>query len=36
VAATGHVRNASITRFDGSSGRLVLDSYNTVEHLPPA
>ncbi|HEV8567121.1 MAG TPA: histidine phosphatase family protein [Actinoplanes sp.] len=36
VAATGHVRNASITRFDGSSGRLVLESYNTVEHLPPA
>jgi broad specificity phosphatase PhoE len=36
VAATGHVRNASITRFDGSSGRLVLDGYNTVEHLPPA
>jgi 2,3-bisphosphoglycerate-dependent phosphoglycerate mutase len=36
VGATGHVRNASITRFDGSSGRLVLDRYNTVEHLPPA
>lgn len=36
VAATGHIRNASITRFDGSSGRLVLDRYNTVEHLPPA
>jgi probable phosphoglycerate mutase len=33
VAATGGVRNASITRFDGSSGTLVLDSYNTVEHL---
>jgi probable phosphoglycerate mutase len=36
VAATGHVLNASITRFDGSSGHLVLDSYNTVDHLPPA
>jgi 2,3-bisphosphoglycerate-dependent phosphoglycerate mutase len=35
VAATGPVRNASITRFDGSSGRLVLDRYNTVDHLPP-
>jgi broad specificity phosphatase PhoE len=33
VAATGHVRNASVTRFDGSSGRLVLDRYNTVDHL---
>jgi 2,3-bisphosphoglycerate-dependent phosphoglycerate mutase len=33
VAASGPVRNASITRFDGSSGRLVLDGYNTVEHL---
>ena len=34
VAAAGPVRNASITRFDGSSGRLVLDGYNTVDHLP--
>ncbi|WP_305786465.1 histidine phosphatase family protein [Symbioplanes lichenis] len=34
VAAAGFVRNASITRFDGSSGRLVLDRYNTVDHLP--
>jgi probable phosphoglycerate mutase len=34
VAASGPVRNASITRFDGSSGRLVLDGYNTVDHLP--
>ena len=34
VAGSGPVRNASITRFDGSSGRLVLDGYNTVEHLP--
>jgi broad specificity phosphatase PhoE len=36
VVATGHVRNGSITRFDGSSGRLVLDRYNTVDHLPAA
>jgi broad specificity phosphatase PhoE len=36
VAATGHVRNASITRFDGTSGRLVLDRYNSVAHLPSA
>jgi 2,3-bisphosphoglycerate-dependent phosphoglycerate mutase len=34
VAASGSVRNASITRFDGTSGRLVLDGYNTVDHLP--
>ena len=33
VAATGHVQNASVTRFDGSSGRLLLDRYNTVDHL---
>jgi probable phosphoglycerate mutase len=33
VAAAGHVRNASITRFDGSSGELVLDHYNSVDHL---
>jgi 2,3-bisphosphoglycerate-dependent phosphoglycerate mutase len=33
VAASGPVRNASITRFDGSSGRLVLAGYNAVEHL---
>jgi probable phosphoglycerate mutase len=36
VADSGHIRNASITRFDGASGRLVLDGYNSVEHLPPA
>jgi broad specificity phosphatase PhoE len=30
----GSVRNASITRFDGSSGHLVLDRYNSVDHLP--
>lgn len=36
VAESGYVRNASITRFDGSSGRLVLDRYNSVDHLPPA
>lgn len=34
VARSGHVRNASITRFDGSTGRLVLDTYNVVDHLP--
>jgi broad specificity phosphatase PhoE len=33
IARSGPVRNASITRFDGTSGRLVLDGYNTVEHL---
>lgn len=33
-ADSGPVRNASITRFDGSSGRLVLESYNSVGHLP--
>jgi broad specificity phosphatase PhoE len=35
-AAAGSVRNASISRFDGSSGRLLLDRYNVVDHLPPA
>lgn len=41
VSASG-VRNASITVFDGRSGELVLDRYNTVDHLaevtptPPA
>jgi broad specificity phosphatase PhoE len=34
VAEHGPVRNASITRFDGSSGSLVLDRYNSVDHLP--
>jgi probable phosphoglycerate mutase len=34
VAKSGPVRNASITRFVGSSGRLALDGYNTVDHLP--
>jgi broad specificity phosphatase PhoE len=34
VAEAGRVLNASVTRFDGSSGRLVLDSYNNVDHLP--
>jgi probable phosphoglycerate mutase len=33
VAATGHVQNASVTRFDGSSGHLLLDRYNAVDHL---
>lgn len=36
VQETGRVLNASISRFDGSSGRLVLAGYNTVDHLPPA
>jgi 2,3-bisphosphoglycerate-dependent phosphoglycerate mutase len=31
--ASGNVRNASITRFDGTSGELVLDRYNSVDHL---
>jgi 2,3-bisphosphoglycerate-dependent phosphoglycerate mutase len=35
VEDEGRVLNASITRFDGSSGRLVLDRYNSIEHLPP-
>ncbi|MCA2212252.1 histidine phosphatase family protein [Jidongwangia harbinensis] len=34
VSAGNSVRNASITRFDGASGRLVLDVYNSVAHLP--
>jgi len=34
VERAGRVLNASITRFDGSSGRLMLDRYNSVEHLP--
>ncbi|GAA4962717.1 histidine phosphatase family protein [Actinoplanes utahensis] len=32
----GSVRNASISRFDGSSGTLTLDRYNVIDHLPPA
>jgi broad specificity phosphatase PhoE len=35
VSTGNTVRNASITRFDGASGRLVLDRYNSVDHLPP-
>ncbi|MFC7528828.1 histidine phosphatase family protein [Actinoplanes sp. GCM10030250] len=35
-AEAGSVRNASITRFEGSPGHLVLDRYNVVDHLPPA
>ena len=35
-AESGNVRNASITRFDGTSGTLVLDRYNSVDHLDPA
>lgn len=34
VSRTGRVLNASISRFDGSSGRLVLADYNAVDHLP--
>jgi broad specificity phosphatase PhoE len=34
VSTGNSVRNASITRFDGTSGRLVLDRYNSVDHLP--
>jgi 2,3-bisphosphoglycerate-dependent phosphoglycerate mutase len=34
VSADNSVRNASITRFDGRSGRLVLERYNSVDHLP--
>ncbi|WP_067498491.1 histidine phosphatase family protein [Actinoplanes sp. TFC3] len=33
VAAQGGVPNASITRFDGRSGELVLDTYTSVKHL---
>ena len=33
VSARGGVRNASVTRFDGRSGRLVLERYNAVDHL---
>jgi probable phosphoglycerate mutase len=36
VSAGNTVRNASITVFDGRSGRLVLDRYNTVDHLAEA
>ena len=35
-AESGNVRNASISRFDGTSGTLVLDRYNSVDHLDPA
>jgi broad specificity phosphatase PhoE len=34
VADGGYVRNASITRFLGRDGELILDHYNTVDHLP--
>jgi broad specificity phosphatase PhoE len=33
VEHSGQVRNASITSFRDSSGRLVLDRYNSVDHL---
>ena len=32
--AAGNVRNASITRFVAVDDRLVLDRYNSVDHLP--
>jgi hypothetical protein len=31
--AAGSVRNASISRFVEQGGRLVLDRYNSVDHL---
>jgi 2,3-bisphosphoglycerate-dependent phosphoglycerate mutase len=34
VERSGRVLNASITRFDGSSGSLLLAGWNTVDHLP--
>ncbi|MEV6300820.1 histidine phosphatase family protein [Actinoplanes sp. NPDC051861] len=34
-AESGSVRNASITRFVGGVGRLTLDRYNVIDHLPP-
>jgi probable phosphoglycerate mutase len=36
VERAGRVLNASVTRFDGSSGRLVLAGWNSIDHLPPA
>jgi probable phosphoglycerate mutase len=36
LAALGSVRNASISRFEARSGRLVRTQYNSVTHLPPA
>jgi hypothetical protein len=35
-ADAGSVRNASISRFERVSGRLTLDHYNVIDHLPPA
>jgi broad specificity phosphatase PhoE len=32
--AAGSVRNASVTRFVAVAGRLRLDRYNSVDHLP--
>jgi hypothetical protein len=32
--AAGTVRNASISRFVAVDGRLELDRYNSVDHLP--
>jgi hypothetical protein len=31
--AAGSVRNASISRFVARDGRLILQSYNSVDHL---
>jgi len=33
IMQAGPVANASLTRFDGSSGRLLLVQYNAVDHL---
>jgi broad specificity phosphatase PhoE len=33
IMQAGPVANASLTRFDGSSGRLQLVQYNAVDHL---
>ncbi|WP_433829558.1 histidine phosphatase family protein [Actinoplanes sp. CA-015351] len=35
-AESGYVRNASISRFADQDGRLTLDRYNVIDHLPPA
>jgi probable phosphoglycerate mutase len=35
-AGAGNVRNASISRFADAAGRLRLDRYNVIDHLPPA
>ncbi|GLY02035.1 histidine phosphatase family protein [Actinoplanes sp. NBRC 101535] len=35
-AASGYVRNASVSRFRRTGERLTLDGYNVIDHLPPA